>query len=202
MKKIYLLALLVAVLFSGCRGTESVINRFYLLEYPADQRYWEQEAYPPLPASLEIASVSVHPAFSAHQIAIREESHEIRYFTFNEWAIRPGNSLTTLLKDFFHFNPVFQELVPRQTPRIADYTLETTVFQLEVVKERNRYQARIHLEFKLIDNRSAVVVASHSADQIRELEKRNLNLFAGAINEMFLKEVHELAKQIFERIPA
>ncbi len=198
MRKIYLLPLLIAVLVSGCRGGQSVVNRFYLLEYPANQTFIEADTLQSISSSLEVAMVYVHPAYSSHQIAIREDSHQLRYFNFNEWATRPANSLTAILDDFFHFNPLFERVVERQTPKEADFTLNTSVFNLEVVKERNRYQARLHLEYMLIDNQTGELVFSHVADQSRQLEKRNLNLFARAINEMFLETLKDFAGEIVE----
>jgi ABC-type uncharacterized transport system auxiliary subunit len=196
MNRFSLLFLMIAMIFTACRGGKQVVNRYYLLEYPMELVEAEMEGLRSVPGSLGIDVVFVNHAFASRQIALREETHEIRYFSHNEWAVRPYQSLTELVEQFFRHYHVFDRLVPPLTTEVADFSLQTAVHQLEVVKYRNRFQARISLDFRLVDNQTGNVVLSHHADASRDLQDRNLNLFAKTISELFITELQVFVQQI------
>ena len=200
-RPILLLSIIFPIFLLGaCRSSKPVAPTFYVLEFPTERISDEKPLT--LSYSLEITDIDLHPAFATHQIAIREDQHEIRYFSNYEWAVRPDQSLTRFISDYFKNVKIFRNTDIRYWNIQPDYKLLTSVHQLEVVKDGNDYLAHLHVDFRLVMTEGSVTVVRHTADKTRLLERRNLNLFAGAINDMFFEELHFFARKILYEFSA
>jgi len=198
---ILLLSIIIPMFLLGaCRSSKPVAPTFYVLEFPMERIPDEKPLT--LPYSLEITEIDLHPAFATHQIAIREGQHEIRYFSHHEWAVRPVQSLTRYINDYFKNIQVFRSTDTRYWNIQPDYKILTSVNHLEVLKDGNDYLAHLHVDFRLVMTEGTVTVVTHSADNTRLLEKRNLNLFAGAINDMFFEELQFFTRKILYEFSA
>ncbi len=132
MKKLIIIPVLTMLIFAGCRSTKPVQNNFFLLELPSAPIEDTQMRIRTLDATCELRNVEVAVPYASHQIAIREDTHRIRYFSFNEWAHRPELSLTTMMRTFLEKNRFFREIVSGRLREATDYTLKTKVHRLEV----------------------------------------------------------------------
>lgn len=200
MKKIFLLIILPLAIFAACRSSKPVDPRYYLLELPVEKL--TDDTLQMLPFVVEVLAVDVHPAFASHQIAVREKSHEIRYFSHHQWAVRPGQSLTRFVEEYFGRTRMFRHTDTRFWDIQPDYKIKTMVYQVEVVKDRNDYLAFLHVEFQLINAQDGEVMTVHTASKSRLLQRRNLNLFAEAVNLLFFEELNYFARKIHHRLLA
>ena len=193
-----ILLIFTASSLTGCLTRAPEATRYYLLDYPAGMEIDLPGNGPFVEKSCIITSVEVYPAYSSHQIAVREHSHEIKYFALNIWAVRPEQSLTNIMTEFLKNHKVFESIHLPGLSTETDFTLNTTVYNLEVVQERRDYYARLKLEYLLKDNQSNQIVHDHRADKRVLLEERDLNLFAAAISEIFVEELAIFVNTIME----
>ncbi|TVQ91844.1 MAG: hypothetical protein EA393_04340 [Bacteroidetes bacterium] len=194
MKYLLKIMLILLVFLPSCRSSKPVAKTYYVIEFPGERAKDSQPLL--LPYSLEISTVDIHPVFATHQIAVRENDHEIRYFSNHEWAVRPKESFTRFVHDYFNQKGLFRNVNVRFWSLRPDYRLVTRINNLEVLVEGRDYYARLQIEFRLIMEQGEVLIVQHSADRTRLLEKRNLNLFTGAINDIFYEELHYFAGMI------
>jgi ABC-type uncharacterized transport system auxiliary subunit len=195
MKKIFWITLLILTM-AGCRSSKPVVPRFYVIEFPVQKETFLPDTLTHRFGSVEILPVNVYPAFATHRIAIREGSHELRYFSNHEWAVRPGEALTLFITEFYKKNIIFDQVSTRFWNIDPEYRFETTVYQLEVVQDRGRYYARIHLNYILRETSTSRILTEHTADLRLELPKRNLNLFADEISLIFYDELKVFTEKI------
>jgi ABC-type uncharacterized transport system auxiliary subunit len=196
MKYIFLLILASGVLLPGCRGGRALTNRYYLLEYPDDVSVNFPESSAKIGRSCFVNSVDVYPPFATNQIAHRENTHELSYYAFNQWAVRPESSLTRILLDFLDKYRVFEQVYHTHPAPETDYTIDTAVQRMEIVSENNDYHASIAVRFRLLDNISGEIAAEHVAQSMKEMKHRDINLFAGAISSMFVEELGVFINEI------
>jgi ABC-type uncharacterized transport system auxiliary subunit len=196
MKHIFLIILASGLLLPGCRGGRALSVRYYLLEYPDEVSANLPESHATLEKSCFVNIVEVYPAFSTNQIAHRENTHELSYYAFNQWAVRPEASLTRILLDFLDKYRVFEQVYHTYPAPETDYTIETAVQRMEVVRESNEYHAALAVRFRITDNHSGKISAEHTATSQTEMKERNLNLFAGAISAMFVEELSRFINEI------
>lgn len=198
MKKILLLIIFPMLLFSGCRSSQPIIQQYYLLELPAhDERPWP-ERISVLPGTCLISSADLAAAYATHQIAVREDSHQIRYFGFNEWAIRPEQAFTQLLLDFYAEHPVFEEVKHGRVAQPTDYVLDTKVIAVELDAREENLKARLKLHFLLTDGEHGEVLHSQRSERTEALESKDLNSFARAVSQLFTEELHAFSVKLLE----
>ncbi len=202
MKKNLLLIMLMAIVFAGCRSSQPVTQQFYLLELPEHYEGTWPERISVLSGSFELSEVQIATAYASHQIAVREKSHQLRYFSFNEWAIRPGIAFSQVMADFYKDNYVFEEVIKGRMAAPADYVLQTTITTLELDARGDTFNARLHVSFLLSDgDNTNDIIYQHEAERSLPLENKNLNFFAAAISKMFTEELHAFSVELLENLP-
>lgn len=194
-----LILVFILLVMSACMGRKPVATRYYLIEYPFvhDNINAPNEEEKVFPGPLLIMPVSVHPAYSSHQIAIRENTHQINYFAQSEWAVRPAQSFDMLLSRFFSQHVWFTEIKEHKSQVLEGFTLASNVLNMEVVSSRQVFAASLTFEFNLNDNRTGLTHTSGVLNRQKVLRSKNLNLFAGAVSELFLDELHIFLDQIY-----
>lgn len=196
MKFFFIIILLAGLLLPGCRSSRTATNRYYILEYPRDISANIPDHT--IESSCYVNPVDIYPAFSTNQIAFREDSHEIRYYSFNHWAIRPEAGFTRILLDYLDDNRIFSRVYHTSPVHDAIYTIETVVHRLEVVRESNDYYAHLIVRFRLIDNDSGNIVSEHLNSNTTEMDDPNLNLFARSVSGMFVEELDHFLSGILK----
>ncbi len=185
MQRHLILLLVFSVFTAGCLTRKPPVVKYYVLEYPGKESVPSFETT--IKGSCLVKPVEVSAAYSSNQIAIRENTHELRYFAFNMWAVRPEQALTGIMLRFLDDHQVFEELRSPGLVQEADYTLETRVYNLEVDTEGRDYKARLYIEFSLVDNNQNRLVKEYRIDRNIPLQDRDLNLFAAATSTIFVE---------------
>lgn len=191
---IYSISLAVLLLGSGC-SRKAVQHTYYLIEAPAVPDSVVAEGVPLVESSCEILPVQIHPAFASERIALRVRSHEISYYAYHKWAVNPEDVLIQLLESGLQERRIFSTVTARLWKLLPDYQLQLYVHRLEVLQRGGRLYAHLDLAFSLSDNTSRQVVVYHAADQQVALRERDLNLFAGAISDLFQQALSAFAEK-------
>jgi ABC-type uncharacterized transport system auxiliary subunit len=194
------LILCLSLILAGCLGRRSIPARYYILDFPPGLEV-DINTGPPIQKSCLIRPVNISPAYSTTQIALRERTHEIRYFAFNQWAVRPEQSFTSLLVDFINDQNIFRTIHTRPGLNLEpDYIIETAIHHMVLVEEGRDYYARLSLEYVLRDFINDEIIVNHRADREELLEEKNLNLFAAAISEIFIDELGKFSSAVLADI--
>jgi ABC-type uncharacterized transport system auxiliary subunit len=198
MKKIFLISVMFSLMLVGCGGGKQTVTRFYLLEYPSEQAAasYTPEHTAPFPYACNVSPVDIHPAFASHQIAIREHANQINYFSFNEWATRPTESLTRLVLQYFQNNEVFETVISLRSGLGSVFSVETHVSRMDLTIEQKAFTANLAVKFSLVHNETRQVITSYQKVNQRLLEDKSLNEFAAAISEMFVEGLVLFTNQI------
>ncbi len=200
MKKLIFFSIVSLLFFAGCRSSKPVQNNFFLLELPPVAVSETQERIKTIDGSFEVQQAEVAPAYASHQIAIREDTHRIRYFSFNEWAHRPALSLSNMAFNYLEDNRFFDEIVTGRLRDTPDYVIQTIVHHLEVDYQTEVFEARLVVEFRLLNAATEEIILRHRTDRNQVLEENSLNLFAAAVSEFFIEELHAFVDSVFEKL--
>ncbi len=196
-----LAVLLMLIAIMAC-GRKSMVRKYYLIEMPAlaDSARWYKE--PPGTATCEIREVEVNPVFAGNDIALRRQSHEVTYYRYHQWAVKPAELVSTILVNYLENQGLFDKIQSRFWGETPDYSLQTHIKHLELIEEKKQLAAHLHIEFILFKNGSGQQVVSHQADRYVPLKKRNINLFAAEISSILMQEVRTLSERIAEKMMA
>ncbi|WP_198314217.1 ABC-type transport auxiliary lipoprotein family protein [Alkalitalea saponilacus] len=188
---------MIFLFLSACGSKKTVVKNYYLIELTQTHRAEIiSDSVPLIDAWCEIAEIRISPAYAIRDIALRNQSHQIRYFENHEWAVRPSEAVTHMIIDYFSDSNIFKRVATRFWQVIPTYQIQTNINNLEVIQDGRTFYAHLNIELALLDIRADKVILSHSAVRKRELEKRNLNLLAETISEFMFEELSLFSNQI------
>ena len=190
--------ILTIFLLSACGGQKSVVKKYYMIEEPDASAEVDRDTTSAIKAWCEVNEVEVYPAYDTRRIVFRDDSHQIRYFGDHEWAVRPPAVLTPMIINHLSQNKIFTRVSDRFWERSPNYRVNTTIFKIEVGHgERKRdFDAHLKLRFELLETQTDTIVVAHTANRETVLEKRDLNLLAASISQMFHEELNEFATRV------
>ena len=189
MKSILLPTLGLMILLSGCMSEKAVITRYYTIEWTDDRKEEAGENEWLVPGRCEIDQIEISPLYEKTQIVNRSDSHEITYYRYHQWAIRPEVAVMEVVRTYLEGAGMFESVSSRYSRAIPDYHVTTTIRQLELLESKNQFQAHLHIEFSLVSHADGSTLLEHRADRTTPLEKKELNLFATAISDMLVSEL-------------
>jgi ABC-type uncharacterized transport system auxiliary subunit len=187
---------------SGCGGQKAITTKYYVIEiYDDTEEPGNADQKTHIDKYCEIQEVDVYPAYASTQIANRSDLRELTYYAHHQWAIRPSESFTRIILDFFSHKPIFKGASNRFWREEPEYRVETTVYHLEVIQEKNIFSAHLEVEFRLVETETGTDVVIHRADEIIELEEKDINLMASAVGDIFYRELIKFSIKIVEEVP-
>ncbi|WP_165921858.1 ABC-type transport auxiliary lipoprotein family protein [Natronoflexus pectinivorans] len=187
----------MSLILSSCGSKKTVVKNYYLIELtPTHRAEIISDSLPLIDAWCEIAEIRISPAYATRDIALRNQSHQIRYFENHEWAVRPSEAITHMIIDFFSDSNIFKRVATRFWQVIPTYQIQTNINNLEVIQDGRTFYAHLNIELALLDIRADQIIFSHSAVRKKELEKRNLNLLAETISELLFEELSQFSNLI------
>jgi len=189
MKSTLLPTLGLMILLSGCMSEKAVITRHYTIEWQDDRKEEAGENEWLVPGRCEIDQIEISPLYEKTQIVNRSDSHEISYYRYHQWAIRPSVAVMEVVRTYLEGAGMFESVSSRYSRAIPDYHFTTTVRQLELIESKNQFLAHLHIEFGLVSSVDGRTLLEHRADRTAPLEKKEMNLFAAAISDMLVSEL-------------
>jgi ABC-type uncharacterized transport system auxiliary subunit len=185
---------------SSCGSQKVVTTKYYVIEVERDSiAVMDVESDPIIDKYCEIDQAEVYPAYASSQIANRSAEMELTYYAHHQWAIRPAESFTRMVEDYFNHVPVFKNTSGRFWKVDPAYRIETTVFHLEVIQENNAFVAHLDMEFILRETEQGKVIVQHQANEKRALADKDLNLLASAVAEIFHAELIRFSEKIVRK---
>jgi len=189
MKSILLPTLGLMILLTGCMSEKAVITRHYTIEWPDDRKEDAGKNEWLIPGRCEIDQVEISPLYAKNQIVNRSDSHEITYYRYHQWAVRPSVAVLEVVRTYLEGAGMFESVSGRYSRAIPDFHFRTTIRQLELIESKNQFLGHLHIEFSLVSNSDGSTLLEHRADRTAPLEKKELNLFAAAISDMLVSEL-------------
>jgi ABC-type uncharacterized transport system auxiliary subunit len=178
-----------------------MVNRYYVIEIPTDSSEYIYETENTIDQYCEIIPVDIYPAYSSLKVALRSDDYEIIYYSFHQWAVRPSESFTRIMEDYFLHHKVFKGVSTRFWRINPKYKLITSIYRLEVLEEQGQLNAHLSLEFRLVEGENNLLLLSHKVNRKELLNSKDLNLFARAVGEIFYDELNRFSGKIMSEIP-
>jgi ABC-type uncharacterized transport system auxiliary subunit len=181
---------------TACISEQTVIQKHYTLEYPDYQENYAEDSLQAIPGSLEVQQIHIAQVYDKNQIVNRSDTHEITYYKYHQWALKPSLALMELTMYYLDKAHLFETVSSRYNRAIPDYIFATSIHRLEVLEEKDQFSAHVHLEFRILRNTDNQLMLHHEAERLEPLEEKDLNLFAGAVSDVFYSELEKFAAMV------
>jgi len=198
MKHLILLTFGFLFFLSSCISEKSVTRKYYTLELPPEISISSKMTSGSIPGKCEIGRVSIDPLYEKNQIVNRSKSHEVTFYMYHQWAVRPSDAIRSFISDYLNNKRLFESVSERYSRSIPDYVFETNIRDLEVVENGNSFSAHISMEFALVMNSNDSVMVKYEANRIEQLDKKNMNLFAYSVSNVLFEELETFSGLILK----
>jgi|GEM_PF-487974 len=148
-----ILFLIITLLILGSCSSSVPDVRYYLLDYvpsPLPNRVTQG----PLPYSLRIKTINVSEAYRRPEIVYRQSAHELLFYNYHKWAIKPELLVTDMLFKHLREARLFSRVTKNLSDFDGDYSLGGEVLAIEEFDSGKKWYAHLALTYTLEDNRT------------------------------------------------
>jgi len=181
------IAMVALVLLSGCsllfnRGAKSQETHKYILDYkPTLSAARKQRGA--WPVSVRMVNFNVAQAYQRNEIVYRQSEHEMHYYDFELWAVKPEYVISDMVFRHWNESKLFRELNRSVGTEEAEYILQGDLISLEEVDVGKEWFSHLALTMQLRDSQTAAVLWSRSWDTRNKVSKHDA---AAVVNELSL----------------
>jgi ABC-type uncharacterized transport system auxiliary subunit len=188
--KLVIVLFLVGLSFIGC-GRRAIIRKYYVLEaqsfIPSERLGIDH----PFAYNVDVRNFRVGPAFEQTRIAVRSASHELDYYFYHHWAIRPSTAIADMVFELVDRSGLFQQCFRGYSYR-PDFLISGHVYSLERVRDESGDAAHLNVLVELVDVKSEQSVVRHEFDRTVKLTTGgSMNEFARIISDIMLQETEQ-----------
>jgi ABC-type uncharacterized transport system auxiliary subunit len=184
----------VSLLLAAC-SRKVMIRKYYILEAEEKLDLADVDLEKTGSFSVEVKDFEVAKAFQQTRMAVRTGSHELNYYFYHRWAIRPGVAAAELLYDLLLRSSVFGHCVRHSSIRL-DYIITGSVQALERKVTPHGEFAHLQCLLVLQDPISHKMLVQYSFDREVLLEGTDMNDFAGEISRIFHRETEKFLQRV------
>lgn len=195
MKSFIPISAIFFIMLTGCMSEQSVAKKHYVIDWPESAALIPVDSLYQIKGNCEIETVRIPSLYERNQIINRSDSHELTFYQYHQWAVRPSVSILELLTQYMEQKNLFQNISTRYSRIIPDYRLTAEVLNLEVVeKNKKQFSAHVHLVLGLVNNENEEQILRHEADRLIPMTEKDLNLFAMVVSNTFINELETFSE--------
>lgn len=161
----------LALLMAGCFAKVNE-NSYYLLDYvptPPAARL----AKGPYAVDLRIKDFDVAEAYRRNNIVYRQSPHELRFYSYELWAVKPEYLVTDMVYRHLESARLFRNVARTMEMEEPEYVLSGQVTALEEYDNKDEWYAHLAMGMTLQHTRTRQVVWSRHWDyrkKVRQLQ--------------------------------
>jgi len=187
-KKLSLLVLLLVMVFTGC--TRQIVGtKYYLLEYLPTTDNDRLSLQEPIPKRVLVRNFKIPRSYDSIRIIARFSSHQINYYRYSLWAVRPQIAIADLLVQHINAYHLFKSCQREMFEGRPEFEITGEIFQIERFESEQYSAAHIRMSIELYkyDNKERVV--EHTFDREVPLHTESMTIFAKVVSDIVEDEV-------------
>ena len=193
-----ILLLLIGFLFVTC-SKNTVTRRYYIIELKGETG----QARPLEPAfdyKVDVRNFLVASAYDQTRIALRTKSHELIYYFYHHWAVKPSYSVADFVYEIVEQRNMFGRL-RRGISYNPDYIITGEVKSIERLDIKKETFAHVHMLLELREAESEQTLLQYQEDQQLPLERdTSMNAFAFKISEILIHMTDEFLQRVEDNL--
>ncbi len=191
----FLLILAVLATFVGCTR-QILVTTYYLLDYKADGRNAKLKLAEPIPYRVQVLNFKIPRSFDSIRIIARYSTHQINYYRYSLWAVRPQVAVADLLTQHINTYQLFDECKREFLSIQPDYEISGEIQQIEKYESEGYTAAHLKMTFEFYDRAKNKLVVRHSFDREMPLASNSMTIFAKALSDIINQEADEFLIKI------
>lgn len=165
-----------------------VQRKYFLLEYPSILKDSSLVLQEPFAYKVQIQNMKLPRTYDRTSIVVRYSTHQIDYYRYSLWAIRPQILVSDLVAKHFRAYHLFEMSEREFLDEKPDFEVIGYINAIEKF-ENDLYKAA-HLSMALYLRRSSDfdLIVKHEFDRTEELPTFDMSLFAKKLSDILREE--------------
>ena len=188
---------LCSLFLIGC-ATKSVQRQYFILDYRPVLQDSTLKIEKPLPYKVQVRTMKIPRTFDRVGIVVRYSTHQLDYYRYQLWAIRPQIIVSDLIARHISNYKVFQSCQREFLEERPDFEIIGEIDAIE--KFDNEAYTAAHLAMKLYlrtyDGYENIL--SHEFDREEEMPVFRMELFAKKLSDILREEVDVFIGEIID----
>lgn len=172
----------------GCAAREIVERNYYVLEYYQHSEKEELKQEKPLDLSVLVLDTKIPQTYDRRQIVLRHFGPKITYSDNDIWAVQLQDEIPGLITKRLNRYNIFKQVQREFLNERPDYTLSTSINNIELSESEYVRQARLNIDFYLSKGEQESYLIHHSVNREEELFDESVETFVQKINDLILEE--------------
>jgi ABC-type uncharacterized transport system auxiliary subunit len=195
--KLYLIVLLLIVFIISCTR-QVFVTKYYLLEYQPTAKNEKLLLEKPIPGRVQVGNFAIPRSYDSIRIIARFSSHQINYYRYSLWAVRPQMAIADELVKHINVYHVFLDCKREFLDTRPDYEITGLIHQIERFDSEGYSAAHLKMTFNFYNYESKDVLVSHSFDREVPITEGSMTIFAKVISDISEEEVENFLVKVVE----
>ncbi len=189
--------LILVILAAGCTR-QVLVTKYYLLEYqPAignDKLVLES----PIPHRVQVRNFTIPRTYDSIRIIARFSSHQINYYRYSLWAVRPQVAIADLLAQHINVYRLFRDCKREFLEERPEYEITGEISQIERYDSEQYSAAHLRMRYNFYDYDSKDVLVTHELDREVPIPVESMTIFAKVVSDIVNEETENFLVKVVE----
>jgi ABC-type uncharacterized transport system auxiliary subunit len=182
-----LLVFSLLTLLTGC-AKQQMEASYYLLEFAPTAINPRLMVDEPLPYRVQVLNFKIPRSYDSNRIIARLSSHQINYYRYSLWAVKPQVAVADLLVQQVNAYHLFKDCQREFLDERPDYEITGELAQIERYESPAYVAAHLRMEFDLYDFNDKDILVTHAFDREIPVPAANMTIFAKALSDLVAEE--------------
>jgi len=182
---------------AGCTS-QTVFTTYYLLDYYPNATNSELIIDEPIPFKTQVLNFKIPRSFDSIRIIARFSSHQINYYRYSLWAVRPQVAVADLVAQHINAYNIFQQCQREFLQEIPDYEITGEIFQIELFESEAYTAAHLKMAFEFYDRDKAELLVQHAFNREYPIPAQNMTIFAKALSDIINEETEVFLTKVVQ----
>ncbi len=191
---LFLISSLIMI-FSTCAQMQ-VQRKYYLLDYPGVAQDSLMHHKSPFPYKLQVQTMKLNRTYDRTNIVVRFSAHQIDYYRYSLWAIKPQIIISDLINQQIQANRIFIKCEREFLDENPDYEIVGYINAIERFHNEAFNAAHLAMTLHLRRSDDFEIILKHQFDRQEELSNPDMTYFAKKMGDILREEVDEFLPRI------
>ncbi|MHB9030402.1 MAG: ABC-type transport auxiliary lipoprotein family protein [Candidatus Latescibacterota bacterium] len=150
----------------------------------------------PFPYSLQVQRFDVQRIYNRQNIVYRFAPQELKWYEYQQWAVRPDYMVTDLILNHFENAGIFNRVGMEYLDARPDFRLEGVVEALERFDAGDVFYGHFAMSFKMVRTGDGQQVWEYSFDERKQVYQREMVYTVIALSQVFENQMNTVVGQI------
>jgi ABC-type uncharacterized transport system auxiliary subunit len=186
--KKHLMKCVVIFVFSlvmACSMGKIQVKNYYIISYTPNSVI-PAASKRPHPFSIQIGRFEVQRIFNRQNILFRYSSHQIQYYEFQHWAVRPDYMLTDMVFKHLEASKLANRVGLDFFDTRPDFRVEGVVEALEKLDARDMFFAHLAMSFKMLRIDDGSQVWEYTVRGLSSILHAQMDVVISQLDSLFL----------------